>query len=140
MTTRPIDPLDLNIWKYDYVKCAVAIDHMVPFFKKLIDDSDKKLVIAMAEDVIKEMGPDFKDKDFDNTYINLKFAMMVYGIVIKSGDHTSGKKLFLMRHATYRDKMPEYWKKRSKFLKRLMKSDMWKEMTGSRADETLRTK
>ena len=37
-----------------------------------------------------------------------------------------------MRLVTYRDKIPKYWKKRSRFLKKLMKSAMWGKMIESR--------
>jgi hypothetical protein len=132
MKTRPIDPLDMTIWNYEYIKCAMAICPAIQSIKDSIEHSDKKLVITPAEELIKYMEQDLKDKSFNQIYNNLKFVMLVHGIIIKNAFHISGKRVFIMRFATYRDKMPDYWKKRSKFLKKLMKSIMWKYMIESR--------
>lgn len=132
MTIKPIDPLEVTIWEYEYIKYAVAIHPIVPVVKKLIYDSDKKLTVVLVEDIIKEMGLYFQDKGFRNIYNHLKFVMFTRGIVIKSGFHISGKRIFTARFVTYRDDIPKSWRKRSRFLKKLMKSTMWKEMIESR--------
>jgi hypothetical protein len=128
MTIKPIDPLEVHIWEYEYIKYAVAIHPIVPSIKKLIYDSDNKLVIISAEDIIKEMGTYFKDKNFRNIYTYLKFVMFTRGIAIKSGFHISGKRIFIMRFVTYGDHIPKSWRKRSRLLKKLMKSAIWKEI------------
>lgn len=134
MTIKHIDPIEITIWEYEYIKYAMAINHVVPVIKKLIYDSDEKLVVVFAEDIIKEMGTYFKDKSFRNIYNYLKFVMFTRGIVIKSGFHTSGERIFIMRFVAYRDSVPKSWRKRSRFLKKLMKSATWKEMIESRVE------
>ena len=133
--TRKHDPLDITIWNYEYIKYAVAIYPIVQYIKKLIEDSKDKVVIVFAKDLIKEIGCDFDDKSFSNTYINFKYIMHIYGIVVNSGFHLSGNRVFIMRPVTIKDKLTKGWKKRSRFIKRLMKTDKWKEMINSRTEK-----
>lgn len=133
---RKHDSLDITIWNYEYIKYAVAIYPIVQDIKKLIEDSKDKVVIVYVEDLIKEIGCDFEGKSFANTYTNFKYIMRIYGIVVNSAFHLSGNRVFIMRHVTIKDKLTRSWKKRSKFIKRLMKTDKWKEMTNSRTEKS----
>lgn len=130
------DPSDITIWNYEYIKYAMAIYPIVQEIKNLIDDSKDKVVIVFAKDLIKEIGHDFEDKSFANIYTNFKYIMYIYGIVVNSGFHLSGNRVLIMRHVTVKDKLTQSWKKRSKFIKRLMKTDKWKEMTKSRTEKS----
>lgn len=127
MPAKPIDPLDTNTWKYDYIKSAMAIYPIVPAVKRLINESDSELVIVFAEDLIKEMGPYFKDRSFVYIYNNLRHIMFIFRISVKSGFHTSGKRVFILRFLTYKDKISKSWKKRIRTIRNLMKSAKWKE-------------
>ena len=56
MPAKPVNPLDMATWKYVYIKYAMALDHMIPWIKEQINNSDTKLVAVPFEDLIKEMG------------------------------------------------------------------------------------
>ena len=58
--------------------------------------------------------------------------MFIYGIAVKSGFHISGKRVFMMRFVTYKDKLPKCWKNRKKTIKKLMKSPKWNGILESR--------
>lgn len=128
MSAKSINPLDMATWRYQYIKYAMAVDSMIPWVKEQINNSDIKFVTVLVEDLIKEMNIDYEEKSFQSLYAHLKFVMLTNGIVINSGTHSSGKRVFTMRMASYRDKMPKYWKKRARSLKKLMKSDVWRNM------------
>ena len=128
MPAKPVNPLDMATWKYVYIKYAVALDHMIPWINEQINNSDTKFVAIPFEDLIKEMGITCDEKCFSSLYAHLKFIMFTNGIVINSGTHSSGKRVFTMRMASYKDKMPKYWKKRARSLKKLMKSNVWRKM------------
>ncbi len=129
------DVLDITIWNYDYVKYAVAIYPIVQDVKNMIDVSKDKVVIVSAKDLIKEIGSEFEDRDFANIYSYFRYIMYIYGIVVNSAFHLSGDRVFIMRHVTVKDKIIQSWKKRSRLIKRLMKTDKWKEMTNSRIEK-----
>ena len=129
------DVLDITIWNYDYVKYAMAIYPIVQDVKNMIDGSKDKVVIVSVKDLIKEIGSEFEDRDFVNIYSYFRYIMYIYGIVVNSAFHVSGDRVFIMRRVTVKDKMIESWKKRSKLIKRLMKTDKWKEMTNSRIEK-----
>ena len=135
MSAKFIDSLDIETWKYDYIKCAMAIYPMINDIKNLIYNSREQLVIVSADDLIKEMGDDFEGKIFSKIYPHLKYIMTTHRIVMTCGFHISGKRVLIMRFMTYKDRIPKCWKKRSRFLKRLMKSDVWKERVESKTEQ-----
>ncbi len=134
--TRKHDSSDITIWNYEYIKYAVAIYPIVQDIKKIIEDSKDKVVIVFAKDLTKEIGCDFDGKSFSNTYTNFKYIMYIYGIVVNSGFHLSGNRVLIMRHVTIKDRLIPSWKKRSRFIKRLMKTDKWKELTNSKTERS----
>lgn len=108
-----------------YIDCAIKVNDIIPWIKDNIISSDLEMIIVKKEDFARELNLDLSEVETPMFYQDLKFVLLVNGVVIKNGVDYSGKKLFIMKMATYKDKMPKYWKKRSKFFKQLMKSKEW---------------
>lgn len=132
MPAKSINPLDMATRQYEYIKYAMAVDHMIPWIKEQIKNSDDKFIVILLEDLTKDMGIGFEEKNFPVLYSHLKFIMLVHGIVMNSGIHKSGKRTLTLRMVSYKDKMPKYWKKRARLLKKLMKSTVWENMIEKR--------
>lgn len=117
---------DIIINRPKYVECAISVNGIIPWIKENVKNSELKMIAMLKEEFAKELGLGVTEVESLTFYQNLKFVLLVSGIVVQNGFNNSGKKLFVMRDATYRDKMPKYWKSRAKLFKRLIKSDEWK--------------
>lgn len=117
---------DIIINRPKYVECAISVNGIIPWIKENVKNSELKMIAMLKEEFAKELEFDISEVESPIFYQNLKFVMLVNGIVVQNGFNDSGKKLFVMKDATYRDRMPKYWKSRAKLFKRLIKSDEWK--------------
>lgn len=73
-----------------------AVKPLVPFLKEMIKEQDT--VIIKVDTMKKELGPYFVDKDWTTVFTGLKYVLWHYDMVIKSGTHKDGGKLFLIRN------------------------------------------
>lgn len=117
---------DIIINRPKYVECAISVNGIIPWIKENVKNSELKMIAMLKEEFAKELGLGVTEVESLTFYQNLKFVLLVSGIVVQNGFNNSGKKLFVMRDATYRDKMPKYWKSRAKLFKQLIKSNEWK--------------
>ena len=126
MGRRHMQLADIIINRPKYVECAISVNGIIPWIKENVKNSELKMIAMLKEEFAKELGLGVTEVESLTFYQNLKFVLLVSGIVVQNGFNNSGKKLFVMRDATYRDKMPKYWKSRAKLFKRLIKSNEWK--------------
>lgn len=115
-----------------YIDHALKINDIIPWIENNIVSSEIKMIIISKKDFAKELKLDISEVESLTFGQDLKFILLMHGIVIKNGVSASGEKLFIMRMATHKDKMPKYWRKRSRFFKRLTKSKEWHIMLQNR--------
>lgn len=114
----------VSLQRPKYIECAIAVHELIPWLKEKIERSEIKTIVVLKEEFANEVGLDAEEVDNISFYQDLKFVLLVNGIVLKNGTD-SGKKTFIMRMATYKDRVPKYWRKRSKLFKQLVKSEEW---------------
>lgn len=126
MGRRNIQSMDIITNRPKYLECAISVNGIIPWIKENVNNSKLKMIAMLKEEFAKELGFNISEVESPTFYQNLKFVLLVNGIVVQNGVNNSGKKLFIMRDATYRDKIPKYWKSRAKLFKQLIKSNEWK--------------
>ena len=118
--------MDIVTNRPKYLECAISVNGIIPWIKENVNNSELKMVAMLKEEFAKELGLNISEVESPTFYQNLKFVLLVNGIVVQNGANNSGKKLFIMRDAIYRDKIPKYWKSRARLFKQLIKSNEWK--------------
>ncbi len=103
-----------NYWKYS--RYSDVLSKHIEWIIENIENSKDGNIRIRANDLIKELGPNFTVNHYTSIFAGLRYALFNEGIIVDIGKHIDGDDIFIMRLANSNDKptINQYMREKSR--------------------------